>query len=59
MSETRTTKIERALKRLDGIPARMVYRAGRVVSIPAQKIELEARDGIQITVTVVEDVGEE
>ena len=51
-------KIDKALKRLDGIPAQYIFRAGKIVKIPAQKIELEVRDGIRIIYEVIEDITE-
>jgi len=40
-------KISEAIKRLENFEVKVVFRGGKIVMIPAQRIELQERNGIQ------------
>ena len=49
-------KIEAALKRLENAEPKVVIRGGKVGKIPAQKIELPLKDGIQVILVIPADI---
>ena len=52
-------KIDKALKRLNEADPKVVIRGGKIVKIPAQKIELPLKDGVQDIKVIPADITEE
>ena len=49
-------KIEAALKRLENAEPKVIIRGGKIVKIPAQKIELPLKDGVQEILVIPADI---
>jgi hypothetical protein len=51
-------EIIKALMRLENAEAKVNIRGGKIVKIPAQKIELPLRDGVQTILIIPADIVE-
>jgi len=51
-----TETIQKALDRLENANPQVIIRGGKIVKIPAQTVELQPRDGIQVIYKINEDI---